>query len=116
MPLVNIWRLGHCFHMNHVNFLNRYKLLHADTWPHYQQGNVIDGITTIIRALPLPAAEFMIGITKVFIRSPRTVIKIKKKLYFIFSSSTKSYKKTISIFRYMKWKNSGDVDYKTWLF
>lgn len=74
MPLVNIWRMGHCFHINHISFLNRYKLLHADTWPHYQQGNVIDGIMTIIRALPLPAAEFMIGITKVFIRSPRTVI------------------------------------------
>lgn len=73
MPLVNIWRTGYCFHLSHVNFLNRYKLLHNDTWPYYQNGSIIEGVATIIHGLPLPAAEFILGTTQVFMRSPRTV-------------------------------------------
>lgn len=82
MPLVKIWRTGHCFNISHANFLQRYKLLNRATWPHYRNGSVIEGIAIIIRGMPLPAAEFMIGITKVFIRSPRTV-RIKVKKWFI---------------------------------
>lgn len=73
MPLVNIWRMGFCFHLSHVNFLNRYKILSPETWPFYRIGSVIEGIATIIRELPLPSAEFILGTTKVFMRSPRTV-------------------------------------------
>lgn len=73
MPLVNIWRMGYCFHLSHVNFLNRYKILSPDTWPIYRIGSVIEGIAMIIRELPLPSAEFILGTTKVFMRSPRTV-------------------------------------------
>lgn len=73
MPLINIWRTGCCFHMSHIQFLNRYKILHKDTWPFCRVGSVIEGISTIIRYLPLPSAEFALGLTNVFIRSPRTV-------------------------------------------
>lgn len=73
MPLINIWRLGYCFHLSHMQFLNRYKILNAETWPFNCTGNVIDGIATIIRQLPLPSAEFILGLTSVFMRSPRTV-------------------------------------------
>lgn len=73
MPLVNIWRTGYCFHLSHTNFLQRYKILHRDTWPFYRIGSVIEGVATIIRELPLPSAEFILGTTKVFMRSPRTV-------------------------------------------
>lgn len=73
MPVVNMWRMGYCFHLSHVNFLNRYKILSPETWPFYRIGSVIEGIATIIRELPLPSAEFILGTTKVFMRSPRTV-------------------------------------------
>lgn len=73
MPLVNMWRTGYCFQLSHLQFLNRYKILSTETWPFYRIGSVIEGIATIIRELPLPAAEFMLGTTKVFMRSPRTV-------------------------------------------
>lgn len=76
MPLVTLWRTGHCFHLVHTKFLQRYKLLNADTWPHFSNGVVVEGVALIIRGLPLPAAEFTIGTRKVFIRSPRTVSKI----------------------------------------
>lgn len=77
MPLVNIWRTGYCFALSHANFLNRYKMLHNDTWPFYQKGSTIEGVATIIRGLPLPSAEFILGTTKVFMRSPRTVFEME---------------------------------------
>lgn len=75
MPLVALWRTGHCHHVDHHRFLHRYKLLNLDTWPHFEtaSGSVVEGVALIIRGLPLPAAEFTIGSRKVFIRSPRTV-------------------------------------------
>lgn len=73
MPLVALWRSGHCYHINHNKFLSRYKMLNPDTWPHFRGDNVVEGIAILIRKLPLPHAEFTIGTRKVFIRSPRTV-------------------------------------------
>lgn len=74
MPTVKLWRTGHCFDMLHIKFLNRYKLLNYSTWPQYNNGTIVEGIALIVRGIPLPAAEFTIGIRRVFIRSPRTVI------------------------------------------
>lgn len=78
MPLVNIWRMGYCHHLSHAKFFNRYKLLHNDTWPFYEEGNLIEGIATIIRGLPLPSAEFILGTSCVFMRSPRTVFELEE--------------------------------------
>lgn len=75
MPLVALWRTGHCHHETHSKFLLRYKMLNRATWPHFVAGPLVEGIALIIRGLPLPAAEFTIGTKKVFIRSPRTVFK-----------------------------------------
>lgn len=58
-------------------------MLNRATWPHFVAGPLVEGIALIIRALPLPAAEFTIGTKKVFIRSPRTVSKFIKKKCFI---------------------------------
>ncbi|XP_058462725.1 unconventional myosin-Ia [Malaya genurostris] len=75
MPLINLWRNGHYFNMAHSRFVQRYKLLCQYTWPHYS-GSTIEGVTLIIRSVPLPGAEFTIGRKKVFIRSPRTVYEL----------------------------------------
>lgn len=73
MPLVQLWRNGHCYHLSHANFLHRYKMLNRASWPHFHNGTMIEGIAIIIRGMPLPPAEFSIGTAHVFIRSPRTV-------------------------------------------
>lgn len=83
MPLVALWRSGHCYHINHHKFLSRYKMLNPDTWPHFRGGSVVEGIAILIRKLPLPHAEFTIGTRKVFIRSPRTVKLDKLSLLLI---------------------------------
>lgn len=77
MPVVKIWRIGYCFHMSHAAFLNRYKMLHNDTWPFYHTGSIIEGVATIIQGLPLPSAEFVLGCSSVFVRSPRTVFELE---------------------------------------
>ncbi|XP_067617523.1 unconventional myosin-Ia isoform X2 [Eurosta solidaginis] len=94
MPLVHLCRTGHCFHLPHVKFFNRYKLLNSSTWPHYHSASaasgstvdvgsghgcsIIEGIALIIRSLPLPAAEFTIGTKNVFVRSPRTEYELEQ--------------------------------------
>ncbi|XP_055848851.1 unconventional myosin-Ia isoform X2 [Episyrphus balteatus] len=78
MPLVNLCRTGHCFHLSHGKFFNRYKLLNSVTWPHFHSGNTVEGIALIIRNVPLPSAEFTIGTKNVFIRSPRTVFELEQ--------------------------------------
>lgn len=78
MPLVALWRTGHCHNETHAKFLHRYKMLNCSTWPHFVAGSLVEGIALIIRGLPLPAAEFTIGTKKVFIRSPRTVFELEE--------------------------------------
>lgn len=78
MPLLNLCRSGHCFHLPHGKFFNRYKALNTITWPHFHSGSTIEGIALIIRNLPLPSAEFTIGTKNVFIRSPRTVYELEQ--------------------------------------
>ena len=61
-----------------MKFLNRYKILSPFTWPHFHSNSVVESIAQIIRSVPLPAAEFAIGLTKVFIRSPRTLYELNE--------------------------------------
>lgn len=96
MPLVNLWRSGHYYHIAHNKFLTRYKLLSPLTWPHFNNGTVIEGIALIIRALPLPTPEFTIGRCHVFIRSPRTVFELeecrKKRLDYLATLIQKTFR------------------------
>ncbi|KAH8388643.1 hypothetical protein KR093_011737 [Drosophila rubida] len=78
MPLVHLCRTGHCFHLPHVKFFHRYKLLNSLTWPHFHGGSQVEGIALIIRNLPLPSAEFTLGTKNVFVRSPRTVYELEQ--------------------------------------
>lgn len=78
MPVVSLWRNGFYFNFSHIKFLNRYKILSPYTWPHFNSNSVVESIAQIIRSVPLPAAEFGIGLTKVFIRSPRTLYELNE--------------------------------------
>lgn len=76
LPLVRLWRTGHCHCVDHHRFVMRYKLLSPLSWPNPQPMNgssTVEVVAQIIRCLPLPSAEFTIGIRKLFVRSPRTV-------------------------------------------
>jgi len=47
-------------------------MLSLHTWPNWQ-GPPVEGVSYLIRDLPIPSGEFAFGRTKVFVRSPRTV-------------------------------------------
>lgn len=119
MPLVTMWRTGHCFHLVHSNFLQRYKMLNRRTWPHFVlDASVVEGIAIIIRGLPLPAAEFTIGSRKVFIRSPRTVFELEElrrtRLHDLATSIQKTFRGHATRKRFLRLRNSQIVIASAW--
>ncbi|XP_050303869.1 unconventional myosin-Ib [Anthonomus grandis grandis] len=76
LSTVQIWRAGFCQKIPFIQFLCRYKMLCAHTWPKWR-GSPIEGVGMLLRSLPIPSAEFTFGRTKLFIRSPRTVFELE---------------------------------------
>lgn len=73
---VQVWRAGYCYKLSYPQFLNRYKMICPSTWPRWR-GSPIEGVSLILRTLPIPTAEFTYGRTKLFVRSPRTVFELE---------------------------------------
>nr|XP_023021805.1 unconventional myosin-Ia [Leptinotarsa decemlineata] len=74
--IVQVWRSGYCYRLSYVHFLSRYKLLCCNTWPRWR-GSPIEGVSLVLRSLPIPSAEFTFGRNKLFVRSPRTVFELE---------------------------------------
>ena len=72
METLSLKKLGFCFSLDYCEFLYRYKMLSVHTWP-YWGGNYVDGVTYLLRELPISANEYSFGRTKIFIRSLNTV-------------------------------------------
>lgn len=73
---VHVWRSGHCYRLPYVQFLSRYKMICSHTWPKWR-GSPVEGVTVLLRSLPIPSAEFTFGRSKIFVRSPRTVFELE---------------------------------------
>ncbi|KAJ4450178.1 hypothetical protein ANN_01585 [Periplaneta americana] len=74
---VRVRRSGFCYRLPYQQFLSRYKMLSLHTWPNWQ-GPPVEGVSYLIRDLPIPSGEFAFGRTKVFVRSPRTVYELEE--------------------------------------
>ncbi|KAJ9580439.1 hypothetical protein L9F63_024375, partial [Diploptera punctata] len=74
---VRVRRSGFCYRLPYQQFLSRYKMLSLHTWPNWQ-GPSVEGVSYLIRDLPIPSGEFAFGRTKVFVRSPRTVFELEE--------------------------------------
>nr|CAD7397184.1 unnamed protein product [Timema cristinae] len=72
LETVRIRRSGFCYRLQYQLFLSRYKMLSPRTWPTWHVAPV-EGVSYLIRDLPIPSGEFAFGRTKLFVRSPRTV-------------------------------------------
>ena len=70
---VQLRRHGYIFKLEYEAFLARYKMLSVHTWPHWTAGGAIDGVTCLLRDLPISANEYAFGRTKIFIRTSKTV-------------------------------------------
>lgn len=73
---VQVWRSGFCYRLPYTQFLNRYKMICNSTWPRWR-GSTIEGVSMILKSLPIPSAEFTFGHNKLFVRSPRTVYELE---------------------------------------
>ena len=66
-------RHGYVFRLEYENFLERYKMLSTQTWPHWSGDGSVDGVTCLLRDLPISANEYAFGRTKIYIRTSKTV-------------------------------------------
>ena len=66
-------RHGYVFRLEYECFLDRYKMLSTQTWPHWSGDGSVDGVTCLLRDLPISANEYAFGRTKIYIRTSKTV-------------------------------------------
>ncbi|XP_025410407.1 unconventional myosin-Ia isoform X2 [Sipha flava] len=78
VEIVRLRRSGFCYRLTFEEFLNRYKMLSPATWPRPRYGNTARSIRALVVCLPIPSGEFMYGVTKVFVRSPRSVWELEQ--------------------------------------
>lgn len=117
IPTALMWRSGFCYRLLYPQFLSRYKMLCANTWPRWR-GSAIEGVSVLLRSLPIPAAEFTFGRTKLFIRSPRTVFEIedfrKRRLHHLALLIQKIWRGHRNKITYRKIRNSQITIARAW--
>jgi hypothetical protein len=52
--------------------------------PHWHAGGSVDGVTCLLRDLPISASEYAFGRTKIFIRTSKTVAEPRVSRWFLF--------------------------------
>lgn len=72
LETTRVKRNGYVFRQLYTTFLQRYKMLSPLTWPH-GAGIAIDGVSRLLRDLPISATEYAFGRTKIFIKNIGTV-------------------------------------------
>ncbi|XP_068266875.1 unconventional myosin-Ia isoform X2 [Nyctibius grandis] len=78
MENVRVRRAGYAFRQLYGPFLERYKMLSAQTWPRWAGGDR-EGVEVLLAELALPPEELAFGHTKIFIRSPRTLFDLERQ-------------------------------------
>ncbi|KAM4858325.1 unconventional myosin-Ih isoform X2 [Urocitellus parryii] len=72
MEHLRVRRAGFAYRRRYEHFLQRYKSLCPDTWPHWH-GPPGEGVERLIKYIGYRPEEYKLGKTKIFIRFPRTL-------------------------------------------
>ncbi|XP_063470505.1 unconventional myosin-Ih isoform X2 [Symphalangus syndactylus] len=72
MEHLRVRRAGFAYRRKYEHFLQRYKSLCPDTWPHWH-GPPAEGVERLIKYIGYKPEEYKLGKTKIFIRFPRTL-------------------------------------------
>ncbi|XDA85454.1 hypothetical protein R6Z07F_015230 [Ovis aries] len=72
MEHLRVRRAGFAYRRKYEHFLQRYKSLCPDTWPHWH-GPPEEGVERLIKYIGYKPEEYKLGRTKIFIRFPRTL-------------------------------------------
>ncbi|XP_041084118.1 unconventional myosin-Ih-like isoform X1 [Polyodon spathula] len=72
MEHLRVRRAGFAYRRRYEIFLQRYKSLCPDTWPHWR-GRPAEGVERLVKYIGYKPDEYKLGRTKIFIRYPRTL-------------------------------------------
>ncbi|XP_068633080.1 unconventional myosin IC isoform X2 [Battus philenor] len=72
MENLRVRRAGFAYRRTYEAFLERYKCLSTETWPHYH-GEARNGVQCLVAVLGYEREEYRMGNTKIFIRFPKTL-------------------------------------------
>ncbi|MBZ3881120.1 Unconventional myosin-Ih [Sciurus carolinensis] len=72
MEHLRVRRAGFAYRRKYEHFLQRYKSLCPDTWPHWH-GPPGEGVERLVTYIGYGPEEYKLGKTKIFIRFPRTL-------------------------------------------
>ncbi|KAH0516928.1 Unconventional myosin-Ih [Microtus ochrogaster] len=72
MEHLRVRRAGFAYRRKYEHFLQRYKSLCPDTWPHWH-GPPGEGVEKLIKYIGYQPQDYKLGKTKIFIRFPRTL-------------------------------------------
>ncbi|XP_013388567.1 unconventional myosin-Ib-like [Lingula anatina] len=78
MENVRVRRAGYAFRQLYPQFVYRYKMLSAATWPNWY-GVPKDGVKEILIAQDISSDEYTFGKTKLFVRNPRTLFDLEER-------------------------------------
>lgn len=72
MENLRVRRAGFAYRRGYEAFLQRYKCLSKETWPHWN-GAAKDGVQALVKSLKYDPDDYRMGNTKIFIRLPKTL-------------------------------------------
>lgn len=75
---VRVRRAGFAYRLTYEKFLQRYKCISQRTWPNPRHGSPKENTNIIVKELRFES-EVKNGITKIFIKSPKTVFELENK-------------------------------------
>lgn len=112
MENLRVRRAGFAYRRDYERFLKRYKCLCQQTWPNYT-GNAKNGVQTLVDALGYTSDEYQMGLTKIFIRYPKTLFNTEDafqlKKHDIASIIQAHWKGYLQRERYKKMKKSAII-------
>ncbi|XP_042900119.2 unconventional myosin-Ib [Parasteatoda tepidariorum] len=70
-------KAGYAHRQDYESFLQRYKMLSIHTWPVWS-GLPVEGVTHLLRDLPVHTSEYCFGRTKVFLKHSKTLYELEQ--------------------------------------
>ncbi|EDL19917.1 mCG129713 [Mus musculus] len=105
MEHLRVRRAGFAYRRKYEHFLQRYKSLCPDTWPHWH-GPPGEGVERLIKYIGYQPQDYKLGKTKIFIRFPRTLFATEDAFEFskhqLVSRIQATYKGCLGRREYMK--------------
>ncbi|KAI4456265.1 myosin [Holotrichia oblita] len=75
---VRVRRAGFAYRQRYDRFMKRYKMISHYTWPNFRKGTDKDGTKVIMDEMQF-TGDVKYGITKVFVRSPKTLFALEQR-------------------------------------